>query len=250
MKPLATYPHPGLTAAPSLVALAASRLLFFAAAQALIAVGLAIAGDAAPWSSATGWWPVAAGLGNVASLALLVRAARAEGVPLRSFFGERGRARRDVPLLVGVIVLMAPIAQLPNVLLADALLGGAEEAFRMMSPPIPREAALFGLLVFPITIAFAELPTYYGYVLPRLEAAWGSRARALAVTAGIHALQHATLPLIFDGAFLVWRTFMFLPFAFFVGFVIQRRRSLLPYLMAIHVLLDLTVAWMVFAAST
>jgi len=250
MKPLATLPRAGLAPAPTLVALASSRLMFFAAAQALISVGLALAGDAEPWSRAVGWWPVAAGLANIASIALLVRAARAEGVPLRSFFGERGRARQDVPYFLGVLLLVAPIAQLPNVLLADALLGGAEEAFRMMSPPIPREAALFGLLVFPVTIAFAELPTYYGYVLPRLEAAWGSRARALAVTAGFHSLQHATLPLIFNGAFVVWRMLMFLPFAFFVGFVIQRRRSLLPYLMAVHALLDLTVAWMVFAAST
>lgn len=249
MIPTSPIAHPGHSSSVSLpLALASSRLLLFAAMQALVALALSSTTDAA-WSSSIGWWTVSAGLANVVSIALLFRAARTEGVPVRSFFGEKGRVRRDVPLFVGVLLLIAPLAQLPNVLLAEALLGGAEAAFQMMSPPIPREAALFGLVLFPITIAFAELPTYYGYALPRLEAAWGSRTKALLVTAGLHSLQHATLPLIFDGGFVTWRALMFLPFALFVGFVIQRRPSLLPYLMVVHALLDFSVAWMAFAGA-
>ena len=38
----------------------------------------------------------------------------------------------------------------------------------MLFRPLPMWAILLGFL-FPITIAFAELPTYFGYVMPRLE---------------------------------------------------------------------------------
>ncbi|HEX8434740.1 hypothetical protein [Archangium sp.] len=52
-----------------------------------------------------------------------------------------------------------------------------------------------------MTIALAELPTYYADAMPRLrEAGFGSDS-TLAISALFHATQHATLPLLFNARF-------------------------------------------------
>jgi len=58
-----------------------------------------------------------------------------------------------------------------------------------------------------------------------------------------------TLPLIFDVRFIAWRFFMFLPLAFLVAAAVQRRRSVLPYLMVVHGLLATGAAYLVLEAS-
>jgi membrane protease YdiL (CAAX protease family) len=49
---------------------------------------------------------------------------------------------------------------------------------------------------------------------------------------------------------MLWRFGMFLPFAVFLGYVIDRRPSLLPYMMVVHGLLDLQLPIMLFAVAS
>ncbi|MFY0572267.1 hypothetical protein ACN28E_51700 [Archangium lansingense] len=51
--------------------------------------------------------------------------------------------------------------------------------------------------------------------------------------------QHATL-LLFDARLLTWRLFMFLPFVFTIGAEVRWRPRLLPWLMGVHGLLDVS----------
>ena len=67
-----------------------SRLALFAMFQVLIAGGLAEAGVAAPWHRSAGWWPIAAALSNILSLAILRSFTRAEGLPLQIVFRWNG----------------------------------------------------------------------------------------------------------------------------------------------------------------
>lgn len=59
------------------------------------------------------------------------------------------------------------------------------------------------------------------------------------------AAQHATLPLLFDGRFILWRLLMFIPFALFVGLLLRWRPQLLPYLAVVHGLLDMATVLMI-----
>ena len=54
--------------------------------------------------------------------------------------------------------------------------------------------------------------------------------------------------MIFDVRFIAW-FFMFLPLAFLFAAAVQRRRSVLPYLMVVHGLLDTGAAYLVLEAS-
>ncbi|MGZ8474657.1 MAG: hypothetical protein ACXWWQ_00335, partial [Candidatus Limnocylindria bacterium] len=89
----------------------------------------------------------------------------------------------------------------------------------------------------------------FGYVMPRLEAAYGWRWRAWLVAALVLSAQHVVLPLLFDWRFLAWRAVMFLPFALWIGFVIRRRPTALPYLVIGHAVLDTSLPVLVVMAS-
>jgi hypothetical protein len=94
----------------------------------------------------------------------------------------------------------------------------------------------------------AEIPTYFGYVMPRLEKRVGSML-AVSLSALALAAQHVTLPLVFDMRFVLWRLLMFLPFAFLLAIALRWRPRLLPFLVIFHGLIDFSAAWMVYTAS-
>jgi hypothetical protein len=98
--------------------------------------------------------------------------------------------------------------------------------------------ALAILIVFPVVHALGKLPTYFGYVMPRIQASTGWRSRAVVICGVMLSLQHVALPLLVDG---VWQALMFLPFALWFGFIINRRPTTLHFLVVAHFLLDFTL---------
>ena len=114
-----------------------------------------------------------------------------------------------------------------------------------MFRPLPEWAIVTTAVVFPVSIALSELPNYYGYVMPRLKVLTGAGWKIVVLVGVAHAVQHVTLPLLFDARFMLWRFGMFLPFTVFVACLVNCRPSLLPYLMSIHALLDASLAALV-----
>ena len=133
--------------------------------------------------------------------------------------------KRDLPLLVGVLLLMGPAALIPNLVLANALFSHSGDALALLVQPIPMWAAVIGLVAFPVTMAVAEAPDLLRTHPAAAAGTWSNRWIALCVVVAWHAAQHVTLPLIFDVRFIAWRLFMFLPLAFLVAAAVQRRRS-------------------------
>jgi hypothetical protein len=215
------------------------RLLLFAFVQALMALVFLWAGAPDPWSESARWWIFSAILANAVTVLLLVRSFRAEGksyLDLVRF--ERSTVWKDLALAIIVFLLAAPVGVIPGNALGSLLFGTSDVPAAMMFRPLPPWAVLVGLL-FPVTIALAELPTYFGYAMPRLERQFGSGWLAWGMASLGLSLQHMTLPLILDWRFLLWRGLMFLPFALYIGFILKLRPRLLPYLMVSHFLIDL-----------
>jgi hypothetical protein len=221
--------------------------------QCAVAIGFAIGGADDPWRSAADWWLAWFALASVLNLTLLQRLLAREGLRLRDLYRLRVRDRdalkHDLAWVAVALVVAGPLGFLPNLLIGGALWGsdpvGAELSFR----PLPLAGAWAILLVFPVVHALAELPTYFGYVMPRLQALSGWKTRAVIVCGVVLSLQHVALPLLFDGRYLVWRALMFLPFALWFGFVINRRPTTLPYLVVAHFLLDFTLPLWVLLVS-
>jgi hypothetical protein len=147
--------------------------------------------------------------------------------------------KTDLLWLVGFSLIGLPITALPHEPLAAAIFGDATAATNLLFRPIPTWAFVLSFL-FPLTIWFSELPTYFGYSMPRLEAQLKNGWVAWLIASLFLAAQHMFLPFILNGGYLLWRFGMFLPFALFTGFVLKLRPSLLSYFVTVHALMDVT----------
>ena len=228
-----------------LTAILASRTLLFIFFQALIAGLLWLTDRTSTWADSAPWWPVVAALTNLVSIGILTWALRREGLPLTAaYHANVATWPRDLLLTVGVYAGAAMLVSLPSVFVSQWLFADPMTPVNQMFRPLPPWAAWLALIIFPLTVALAELPTYFGYAMPRLEARTGRRWLAVLLPAFYLALQHCALPLLFDGRFILWRLLMFLPLALYMALVLRWRMRLMPYLMVGHGLIDLQAALM------
>jgi hypothetical protein len=217
-----------------------SRSMLFLLFQILIALVLAAAGTTSVWDESARWWTFMAFLANVGTLFLLVCAFNAEG---RRYWDilrfSRETWKTDLLWFIGFSIIGLPIAATPREPLAAAIFGNAMIATNMLFRPLPTWAFILSFL-FPLTIWFAELPTYFGYCMPRLEAQLKNGWLAWIIASFFLAAQHMFLPFILNGGYLLWRFGMFLPFALVTGLVLKLRPTLLPYFVIVHALMDIT----------
>jgi hypothetical protein len=130
-------------------------------------------------------------------------------------------------------------------ILGQAIFGDPMTPIHMLFRPLPLWALVVGLL-FPATMAFAEMPTYFGYAMPRLFCKGATQTRpyawlAFVVASFFLSLQHIFLPFIADWNYLLWRGLMYLPFALYAGLMVKLRPNLLPYFAIVHALMDVSV---------
>lgn len=221
------------------MALLASRMLLFLFFQAIIALILH------SWGRSEGYWLLTATLTNFVSIGLLVLLFRRENESYRGLFRfRRDTLKKDILIFLGLTLLCGPVVFGPNYLLSDWLWSDPEIPFNMMFRPVEKWIAVTLLVTFPVTITFAELATYFGYIMPRLKAGFRSGLPAVLLPVLFLSLQHITMPFIPDLTFILYRAVVFLPFAFLIGIAIYRRPSLFPYFAVLHGIMDLGTAVM------
>jgi len=192
-------------------------------AQAAVALAFLSSGDADPWRTAADWWLAWFGAVSVVNLLVMRYLLHREGRRLRDLYRfERVGRRTDLAWVAVALLVAGPVAMLPNIVIAQTLWGSAEVGADLSFRALPLLAAALLVIGFPVVHAMAELPTYFGYVMPRLEAMTGWRWRAMLIPALVLSTQHIVLPLLFDWRFVAWRALMFLPFAVWIGFVVGR----------------------------
>jgi hypothetical protein len=217
-----------------------SRSVLFLIFQGLIALVLLAAGTPSAWDESARWWTFLPIFANIVSVYLLVRLFRAEGSRyLDAIKFSRATFKTDLLWFLGSSLIGMPIAAAPMSILGKAMFGDPMVPIDMMFIPLPAWALVVSLL-FPLTIGFAELPTYFGYVMPRLAVQLKNGWAAWLVAAFFLGAQHMFLPLILDGRFMLWRFLMYLPFALFAGLMLKLRPTLLPYYMIVHALVDVS----------
>ncbi len=229
------------------------RTATFLAAQALVVLGLALTGAREPWWSSAAWWPVTATLANLVGLVLLDGRLRAEGLGWRDLLQLRregtGWGREALALLV-TLPIIAVAAALPPAWIGAALWGDQAVGQALLIGPLPLWAAWVSLIAFPVTTAAVELPTYAGYVLPRLRAGGLPVVLAVLLVGLVLGVQHGALPFLPAKQFFIWRTTMFIPFGLAIVGAIAWRPRLLPLFVVVHGLLDAAAGALVWLAST
>jgi hypothetical protein len=216
-----------------------SRSVLFLIFQALIAFIFYAKGTASAWDESARWWTFVAFLANFVSIHLLVRLYNAEGKRFLDLFKfSRAEWKKDLLWFIGFSIIAMPIVAAPREPLAKAIFGDVSIANNLLFQPIPTWAFWLSFL-FPLTIAFAELPTYFAYCMPRLSGQINGWLAWL-IASFFLAAQHMFLPTILDGGYFLWRFGMFLPFALFTGLALKFRPALLPYFVIMHAFLDVT----------
>jgi membrane protease YdiL (CAAX protease family) len=135
-------------------------------------------------------------------------------------------------------IIIGPLAFLPNILLANLLFDDPATTLDLIVRPLPLWAFYAAAVLFPLTQGLAEIPLYFGYVMPRLDARPFPDLRPVILPALMLGFQHLAVPLLFNLPFILWRALMYIPFAFGIGLLLHWRPRLMPYIVVIHVLMD------------
>ncbi len=204
-------------------------------AQALVAAVFALRSSPTPWHDAEPWLPVYGTLIDAGCLALLWQLTRREGIRLFDLVGfERTHLVRDA--LLGLALVPASLVFLLGGVYATSWLLYGTLTPPFLFGPLPLPAALYGVLVFPLIWGLTEQMTYNGYLLPRFQVLRGTTL-AIAVVAFVWSLQHAFMPLTFDGRFMAFRLLSSVPNSVFQTLLYLRLRRLVPLAIA-HALMD------------
>lgn len=228
-----------------LITLLFSRLLLFAIFQAVIAV------ICNSWRESEKYWMLTATLGNFVSIYLLVFLFKEEGKNYLNIFRfDRLNWKKDLTLFILLVLLLIPLALAPNYFLSKWFWNDPIVPYQILFQPIPNFVSYFLLIAFPLSIALAELPTYFGYIMPKLEREFKKKWLAVLLPVLFLSIQHCCLPLIFDSKFIIYRGLMYLPFALLIGIALSKRPKLLPYFVILHGLMDMqAVVMLIFEAG-
>lgn len=217
-----------------------SRICLFIVFQILFFILFCILRESSPWQQSANWWPFSVTATNIVCVYLLNKLFKKEDRGFLDFFiFEKGTVIKSILAVLLIMILCMPIAYFPNVALGTLLFGDFNIAGALFFRPLPIIAAWIALVSFPITMPFGELTIYFGYVMPRLEVITKKKWIAILLPVMMLSFQHAALPLLFDIRFIVWRLFMFLPFAFIMALIIRWKPKLFPYILIGHFLIDM-----------
>lgn len=188
------------------------------------------------------WWPVYGTLADLGCLGLLFWLTKREGIRLFDLIGfDKKRLKTEIPLGVGLFLLIFPVTILGGGMLAQWIAYGKinpEFPEYTFTHTLPWLALLYArILWWPIWSVTEEM-TYNGYALPRLIAMTGSRWVSVGIVAFFFSLQHSFLMLA-GFQFGLYMFLAFLPLSFTMVLTYLRIRRLPPLIVA-HWLMDLS----------
>lgn len=197
------------------------------------------------WEMSEKYWLLTATLTNMVSIVLLFILFRHDGNNfLNLFTRHRTGIKKEFLIFAGLAMISAPIVFVPGYFLSIMIWGDPNVPTEIMFGPINKWLAYSLLIAFPVTITFAELATYFGYIMPRLKEQFKTKWLAVLLPVLFLSVQHCTLPFIPDINFIIYRALVFLPFAAFIGVFIYYKPWLLMYFAILHGMMDFGTALM------
>jgi hypothetical protein len=234
----------GIPSKGGIILLLSSRLILFLVFQLIIAFVLN------SFEQSQHFWILAATVTNVVSILILNQLMKRESERFLGLFSIKKENIGKNLLFFGLITLACgPIVFLPNQWLSVLFWGNTEIPFKMMFQPLSLNLVYILMLFFPVTIALAELATYFAYSLPILLRLFKSKFVAVALPVLFLSVQHCTLPFIPDVKFIIYRALVYLPFALLLGFTLYKRPQLFPFFAIMHGLLDFATVAVLYGIS-
>lgn len=216
----------------------------------LLALIFKFLGSESSISASAAYWLWFVTITNILCIILMVKFGRQEGVRLREiFYWSKSTWKEDLLWFLLGLVVSVILVQIPTMFLAGLLWGNPNFPNDMLFQAIPTLAIYPLFLLMPTTQALAELPTYWGYVCPRLQARGMNRWAVILLVGFMLSIQHMFFSFQLDWRYDLWLAVKFLPFALWTGFLIEKRPTVLPYLMGMHLLLDASLPILLLLAA-
>jgi len=191
-----------------------------------------------------------ANITNVMSILFLIRLFKSEGSKYFELFHfNKTTWKKDLLHFLTLTLMLIPLALAPGFILSKWFWNDVTIPVRILFQPIYNPVIYLLLVTFPLTMVFAELATYFGYIMPRLENEMKQKWLAVLFPVIFLSIQHCCLPLVFDGRFILYRGLMYFPLALLIGIVLQKRPSLFPYFAILHGLMDMQAVVMLLLES-
>ena len=217
-----------------------SRTILFLVFGFLISIILGFFKINEPLSDVTRWWTYQVICTNILCFFLLSWLSSKENMKFLDLIGFNQKlVKRDMLLVLALLIPSGIIGYFGVHLAGVWLYGNTPPTFMFQSLPI--WAAVFSVIIFPLTNALVETTTYFGYSFQRIAVLSRNKWLAFFIAASFLALQHIGIPLYLDLKYMLWRFVSFLPFAFFAGYVYLKIRRLFP-IIVLHYLADLPLA--------
>ena len=189
------------------------------------------------------WWSIVATLINILTIAVLVCAARKNGMT----YGQLINYRKGTTKIKTIVILSALIIILGMgcMYLAGFICYGKFPYLApMMIEPIPAVLAIINIPLLPVTTALAEDGLYLGCGVNQIK----NKTAAVLYPAFFFALQHCFIPTLFDGRYILYRFLSFLPLTIILCLHYYKKRDPLPIMIG-HALIDCATVFWIFATS-
>ena len=213
-----------------------ARPVFLLAAQGLAALLLAVQDDPAPFRSSAKYWTIWSSLADLATLLLLTRLARGEGLRVGDLMNfKRKGLGRDVFQGLSLFPLVLAL-NIGGLILGSLMVYGSwlptGIPAGLAGRVLPLWAILFSRLLWWPLWSWMEEISFNGYALPRLASLTGKSWAAVALVTFAWSIQHMFLPVILDARFLLWRFLVFIPFNLVSSLLFLRLRRLTPIVLS------------------
>ncbi|WP_394236337.1 type II CAAX prenyl endopeptidase Rce1 family protein [Niallia oryzisoli] len=224
------------------------RTVLFLIAGLLFVGVLTLKGSDTPFQEAEKWWPFQVILANLVTYFIMKALLKKEGRSYKSLFLAPVDKNRKTVREYVVLFLAAVVGGAVPLYLFSYLLLGAIPPPDTHFQALPVVLAAIALILFPLSNAMVETPTYIGYALPRLQQATGRIYIPILIAGFFLALQHIFLPIVLDADYMLWRLVSFIPLAVILGVFFTKTKRLMP-IVVIHFLIDLQLVSQMFVNS-
>ena len=189
------------------------------------------------------WWSIIAVVVNILTILLLICVARKNGQTFWQLINyQTGQTRWTTVLWVTLLVL---VVGMTGMYLAGFLCyGNMLYAPPVIIAPIAKWIAIINIVLLPISTTFAEDGLYLGCGTNQIK----NKYVAILVPAFFYALQHCSIPTLFNDRYIIYRFLSFLPLAIILCWYYYRKRNPVPIMVG-HALIDLATAAQIAATS-
>lgn len=169
------------------------------------------------------WWTILCVIVNILTLFVLYLFTRKEGISYLSLIRYEKKKTKKKQIFYGIMIVV--FTGLSGMFVAGLVM---YQTFPYLAvslvQPIPIFVIVIVIILLPITTTLAEDGLYLGIGINFSKNRW----IAIGLSAFFYAFQHAFIPMILNGTYLMYRFLSFLPLTIILAFWYEKKRNPLP----------------------